>query len=119
MSERLFVHYQLHTIGELSQSESTPMQFKYNADWTRTAGAFPISLSLPLDGAFTISASNYFFANLLPEANVRQQICRSLGISPSNDFQLLKAIGGECAGALAIARYHRSLFKSFRRFTSN
>lgn len=102
MSERLFVHYQLHTIGELSQSESTPMQFKYKADWTRTAGAFPISLSLPLDGAFTTSASNYFFANLLPEANVRQQICRSLGISTSNDFQLLKAIGGECAGALAI-----------------
>ena len=102
MSERLYVHYDLHIIGELSQSESANMQFQYNADWIHTPGAFPISLSLPLDGSFTTSASHYFFANLLPEANVRQQICKSLGISQSNDFQLLKAIGGDCAGALAI-----------------
>jgi serine/threonine-protein kinase HipA len=102
MSERLFVHYQQHRIGELSQSESALTQFQYDPNWIETTGAFPISLSLPLDGSFSARASHHFFANLLPEASVRQRICKSLGISQSNDFQLLKAIGGDCAGALTI-----------------
>ncbi|MFM8327214.1 MAG: type II toxin-antitoxin system HipA family toxin, partial [Pirellulaceae bacterium] len=66
-------------------------------------GAFPISLSLPFDGSYSDRASHHYFANLLPEGNVREQICRALGISSSNDFELLKAIGGECAGALEIS----------------
>jgi serine/threonine-protein kinase HipA len=102
MSDRLHVHYQQHTIGELNLDPSAQMHFRYRAEWAELPGAFPISLSLPLDGSFTPQTSHCFFANLLPEANVRQQICKSLGISPSNDFQLLKAIGGDCAGALAI-----------------
>ncbi len=102
MSVRLFVHYLQNTIGELAQGESPMMRFQYNTDWINSEHAFPISISLPLDGSFSTSASHHFFANLLPEGNVRQQICRSLGISPSNDFQLLKAIGGDCAGALTI-----------------
>lgn len=102
MSEGLYVHYHQQTIGELTLDASALMQFQYRAEWVDMPGAFPISLSLPLDGSFTANASHYFFANLLPEANVRLQICKSLGISQSNDFQLLKAISGDCAGALAI-----------------
>lgn len=102
MSERLLVHYQQKTIGELTLGDSSMMQFQYNTDWINSENAFPISISLPLDGSFSTSASHHFFANLLPEGNVRQQICRSLGISPNNDFQLLNAIGGDCAGALTI-----------------
>jgi len=55
-----------------------------------------------MNEAFTDSASQHFFAKLLPEGIVREQICKSLKISPDNDFQLLKAIGGDCAGALTI-----------------
>lgn len=104
MSERLYVHFGDQTIGELCINDSAMMQFCYFEDWVQSQGAFPISLSLPLDGSFAIHASHYFFANLLPEGNVRQQICKSLGISQSNDFLLLGAIGGDCAGALAITR---------------
>ena len=103
MIERLVVRYQRQTIGELTQSDSALMRFQYNATWVETSSAFPISLSLPLDGSFSVTTSHNFFANLLPEANVRQQICKSLGISYDNDFQLLKAIGGDCAGALSIS----------------
>ncbi len=38
---------------------------------------------------------------MLPEGDARAHIIRDLKISDS-DFELLKAIGGECAGALSI-----------------
>ena len=55
-----------------------------------------------MEGSFADASSHHFFANLLPEGNVREQICKSLKVSPNNDFELLKAIGGDCAGALTI-----------------
>ena len=103
MSEPLFVHFGSRTVGTLERADGNPMRFEYRPDWVQAAGAFPISLSLPFDGSFTDRASHSYFANLLPEGNVREQICRALGISQSNDFELLKAIGGECAGALEIS----------------
>ena len=63
---------------------------------------FP-SLSLPLQGTFRKGvADHFFFANLLPEGEAREAICMKLGISVVNDFELLRRIGGECAGALVI-----------------
>jgi serine/threonine-protein kinase HipA len=107
MSETLYVHYQQSVkraskVGEITLTEASKIHFRYSRDWLASTASFPISISLPLDGALSENASHHFFANLLPEANVRQQICKSLGISNGNDFQLLKAIGGDCAGALKI-----------------
>lgn len=102
MPERLFVHYERQTVGELTLLPAGLMQFEYRQEWKLGTSSFPISISLPLDGQFDVNTSRDFFVNLLPEANVRQQICQSLKISPGNDFELLKAIGGDCAGALAI-----------------
>jgi serine/threonine-protein kinase HipA len=102
MSEPLYVHYDQQLVGLLAQTAARTMQFAYDDAWLRSASGFPISRSLPLDGSFTDSASQHFFANLLPEGNVREQICKSLKISPNNDFELLKAIGGDCAGALTL-----------------
>jgi len=83
-------------------SEASKIHFRYSREWLASSASFPISISLPLEGRISEIASHHFFVNLLPEANVRQQICKSLGISNGNDFQLLKAIGGDCAGALKI-----------------
>jgi serine/threonine-protein kinase HipA len=105
MKHTLYVHYRQQLVGELTLTESGQMQFRYCEQWRVKESGFPISLSLPLEGLLTTSASHHFFANLLPEANVRQQICQSLKISPSNDFELLKAIGGDCAGALTISPF--------------
>ena len=102
MNQRLFVHHERRLIGELSQGEATPLQFRYDPSWLSSVGAFPISLSLPLDGRFAVATGHRFFANLLPEGDVRQRIGEALGISQGNDFELLKAIGGDCAGALTI-----------------
>lgn len=104
MTEQLYVHYEGQLVGSLTLRDSLQMQFEYSSEWSRSPSSFPISISLPLDGSFDLSSSHRFFANLLPEANVRLQICRSLGISQDNDFALLKAIGGDCAGALTITQ---------------
>jgi serine/threonine-protein kinase HipA len=103
MSEPLYVHFGSRTVGTLELADDKLMRFAYRPEWVRSGDTFPISLSLPFDGSYTSRASHHYFANLLPEGNVREQVCRSLGISPSNDFELLKAIGGECAGALEIS----------------
>jgi len=65
---------------------------------------FAVSRSLPLttnDFSAEDSIAHRFFANLLPEGGVRDHIVRDLKIS-NTDFDLLRAIGGECAGALSI-----------------
>lgn len=75
----------------------------YDKAWLRSDRAFPISISLPLRAdPFDDGAAQAFFANLLPEGQARQAICSRLGISVANDVELLRAIGGECAGALSI-----------------
>ncbi len=100
--EQLYVSYRQQIVGVISQTASGLMDFRYAGGWSASSAAFPISLSLPLNGKFSVEAGHHFFANLLPEGNVREQICRSLKISTNNDFELLKAIGGDCAGALAV-----------------
>src|SRR3546814_17289468 len=43
-----------------------------------------------------------WFCNLLPEGAVRQAIVERLRIAPDDDFALLAALGGECAGAVSL-----------------
>lgn len=102
MRKQLSVFYDGRTVGTLTLLESQQMEFEYSSEWSSDKSSFPVSISLPLDASFDPTTSHRFFANLLPEGNVRLQICRMLGISPDNDFVLLQAIGGDCAGALTI-----------------
>lgn len=107
MSDRLHVHYQGRKVGSITQATSPYMCFQYDESWISSVQKFPISISLPLDGSFTDAASHYYFSNLLPEGNVREQICKLLKISSNNDFELLKALGGDCAGALTITEFEQ------------
>ncbi|MNF83118.1 Serine/threonine-protein kinase HipA [compost metagenome] len=66
--------------------------------------ALPISNSLPLaQSPFSEDAglAHNWFANLLPEEGARQVLVRRLGVA-DEDFSLLAAIGGDCAGALRL-----------------
>lgn len=75
----------------------------YDPAWLARPDAFPISVSLPLGPELLAGpAVAAFFANLLPEGAARAQVARRLGVSESNDAALLRALGGDCAGALAI-----------------
>lgn len=77
--------------------------FQYDPDWVSNPDRYPLSRSLPVveevqDGASVRS----FFSGLLPEGGVRQQVAANLGLSEANDFALLAALGGDCAGALRL-----------------
>lgn len=87
-------------IGRLDQTEGR-LSFTYDAGRLHRPDAVPLSASLPLQAnAFDDRAARPFFAGLLPEQDRRDQVARAIGVSGRNDFALLDALGGECAGAV-------------------
>lgn len=98
----LYVKYENLTAGML-EPNGDRIEFTYADEWLKNRTAFPLSRSLPLSGTYRKGTDDHrFFTNLLPEHRAREAICRKLGISVDNDYGLLRAIGGECAGALRI-----------------
>jgi serine/threonine-protein kinase HipA len=89
-------------VGRLWRNTAGIIGFQYEASWIDKGFAISQQLPLsaekyePIDGK-----AHQFFVNLLPEADARTHIVRDLKIANS-DFELLKAVGGECAGALSI-----------------
>jgi len=103
MNRALTVYYGRSEVGQLGLSPSGRMVFEYATAWKSATDPFPISVSLPLSGGWTPGETDHrFFANLLPEADAREVVCRALGVSIENDFLLLERLGGECAGALSL-----------------
>jgi len=90
-------------VGHLWRNPTAAICFRYNPERLSRDG-FAISYTLPpASDDFTPEdgIAHRFFANLLLEGGVREQIVRDLKIS-NTDFNLLRAIGRECAGALSI-----------------
>lgn len=90
-------------VGYLWRNTQGLIGFRYEKEWL-TQGGFAISHRLPLrqeDFVPEEGLAHRFFANLLPEGGARDQVIRDLKIA-NTDFDLLRAIGGECAGALSI-----------------
>lgn len=103
MTTTLDVYLHRHQIGQLGLDAARRFRFQYDGAWIEQADAVPLSLALPIQAeAFEDDKARPFFANLLPEAELRQAIARQLGLSEQNDFALLEAIGGECAGAVSV-----------------
>lgn len=77
--------------------------FRYHGDYLQSAAAVPLSVTLPLREAPYVGAvARNWFCNLLPEGAVRQAVVERLRLPPDDDFALLAAIGGECAGAVSV-----------------
>ena len=90
-------------VGYLWRNATGSIGFKYTSEWCDSK-ANAISLTLPLNTDEYIAedgVAHRFFSNLLPEGDVRSRIVRDLKIS-NTDFELLRAIGGECARALTV-----------------
>lgn len=103
MSETLNVFWGAALAGYLRRSEAGILEFQYSSEWLAADDSIPLSVRLPLrPEPFGEEACRIFFGNLLPEGSTRQLITAKLGISESNDFKLLEALGGECAGALSL-----------------
>lgn len=102
MSEVLTVYLRNERVGRL-WLENRRFAFQYDEAWLASGHALPLSLALPLRAEiYADNTARPFFANLLPESDLRKLIARRLGLSEGNDFALLEAIGGECAGAVSL-----------------
>ncbi len=103
MKSALSVWWDGRVTGRLTLDEHGEIGFIYDAVWLEDVHARPISRSLPKrEEPFDRRETRPFFAGLLPEESVREEVARVLGLSKGNDFALLKALGGDVAGALTL-----------------
>jgi serine/threonine-protein kinase HipA len=102
-TDALNLWHEQRRVGQLWRNPAGAIGFRYDSEWI-AGGGFAVSRSLPLTArefAPEEGTAQLWFANLLPEGAVREHIVRDLKL-PNTDFDLLRAIGGECAGALSI-----------------
>lgn len=97
-TETLSVRLSGLPIGILSRTKEGEMRFVY-LDSTKS----PISLSMPINNfAYGNLACESYFGGLLPESeDVKKAIGREYKINPNSTFDLLRAIGHDCAGAIS------------------
>ena len=100
--ETLNVYLRGVYIGALA-SDKGRLAFTYADSYLSQPDAEAVSYTMPLraepyQGGEVVA----FFSNLLPDEAVRVKIARYLGISAGNVFALLKRIGEDCAGAVAL-----------------
>ncbi len=99
----LDVFWGVKLVGRYDLLEDGSELFSYDGGYLESPDAAPISHSLPLRAdPYGKRQLRPFFAGLLPEETQRQRIAAYLGLAESDDFSMLEAIGGECAGALEI-----------------
>lgn len=112
MTSELFVFRDRDQVGQVKLDDKRRWLFVYNPQWVIRPDAFPISVRLPLqDAVIAPDHARAFFANLLPEGNVRSLIAKKKQVSVDNDFALLSAIGGDCAGALSLQSSSKRIAK--------
>jgi serine/threonine-protein kinase HipA len=98
----LDVYLQSQLAGKLT-STNAQLSFAYDPGYLQHPNARKLSTSMPLQsGVFGHSIAATFFSGLLPDEGVRARLAQYLSISERNTFALLKAIGGECAGAISL-----------------
>lgn len=101
---RLDVHLHVPRVGVLERVEQSRLRFTYRGEPEALRGLPPLSLSLPLRREpFSDEECRGFFSGLLPEGGFLRAVARAFGVSASNPFAVLEAIGGECAGAISLA----------------
>ena len=104
MVERLNVFAFDRFVGTLSYDDHVnAFEFRYDASYLSSSDARELSQSLPLgDQPFDALKSKAFFENLLPPEVVRRRLEKIVHISYGNVFGYLKALGGDCAGAVSL-----------------
>jgi serine/threonine-protein kinase HipA len=85
-------------VGILKQTPTGKMIFTYDISATKA-----ISVGMPIrEEPYSEMQTDAYFGGLLPESETAKKILGKIyGISHSNHFALLKAIGYDCAGALS------------------
>jgi serine/threonine-protein kinase HipA len=95
--------------GRLRREESSfplakeKLRFSYTNKWLASKRFIPLSVTLPRRAReFDDDLVRPFFANLLPEADMREAIAKKRGESAHDIFGLLEEFGGDCAGAVSL-----------------
>jgi serine/threonine-protein kinase HipA len=100
-------------IGSLERTGPARYRFAYSKDAIERDWSDPmarLSASLPLrEERFKPSESAPFFEGLLPEGAVRAAVAGKLGISEANGFDMLAALGADCAGAVTVLPEDKSI----------
>ncbi|MEY8461539.1 HipA domain-containing protein [Eggerthellaceae bacterium 24-137] len=92
----------LIALGHLTR-KAGEILFQYDTDYLGSPLAAPLSLSLPLqETAFSEEKLTPYFRGLLPEGAALENLCRSMGIAPSDYFGMLAACGLDCLGDIVI-----------------
>jgi len=80
--------------------------FDYTTSWIALPYSFPLSPCLPFtrtnEDAIHSRSVRVFFENLLPEGNALDAAATTNGLSQNNLFGLVRALGRESSGALAL-----------------
>jgi serine/threonine-protein kinase HipA len=102
------IYFESRLVGKI-QVDRTGPNFTYDPGWIGLRGAFPISLTMPLQ-AERISSDVFlpWAANLLPENQQLRTLGEILGMARSDVVGLLSTIGGETAGALSFGQPGRT-----------
>ncbi|MBA2238416.1 MAG: type II toxin-antitoxin system HipA family toxin, partial [Lysobacter sp.] len=113
MSDRMQVELFGQLLGEVaivgSLRSPEDWGFAYSPGYLASAAPVSLSVGLPLRAEpYAGALVRNWFCNLLPEGAVRETVEGRLRIPGRDDFALLAAIGGECAGAVSIGRRDRS-----------
>jgi serine/threonine-protein kinase HipA len=85
----------------------TPTELRYHDSWVMSPFGRPLSLSLPLPlvGGAPLRGEvvENYFDNLLPEnQNIRRRLAQRYAAGSEDTFDLLAAIGRDCAGAVQL-----------------
>jgi len=89
-------------VGQVDVAADGSLSLRYAERWLQTAGAFPLSVTMPLRAEpYPSDVISPWLANLLPEEEQLQILTRSLGIDQADVLAVLSEIGGDTAGALS------------------
>ena len=89
-------------VGQVDVAADGSLSLRYAERWLQTAGAFPLSVTMPLRAdPYPSDVISPWLANLLPEEEQLQVLTRSLGLDQADVLAVLAEIGGDTAGALS------------------
>jgi serine/threonine-protein kinase HipA len=93
-------------VGTWAVTPTGDMELRYAAAWKQSAAGRPLSLSLPFgvgDRPLRGERVHNYFDNLLPDSpQIRRRIAARFSTETVEAFDLLKAVGRDCVGAVQL-----------------
>jgi serine/threonine-protein kinase HipA len=106
-------------VGQVDVAADGSLSLRYADRWLQTAGAFPLSVTMPLRAdPYPSDVISPWLANLLPEEEQLQVLTRSLGLDQADVLAVLAEIGGDTAGALSFGAVTDRALWAYRPLTS-